>query len=68
MTTGNRAATIGADGSVIAAFEECATCVEDVLECISTVITDFQHSAVEAEIRVLVGCFKIEVMPEGQLR
>jgi hypothetical protein len=68
VTTGNRAAPIGADGSVIAAVEECATCVEDVLECISAVITDFQHTAVEAEIGVLARRFEIEVMPEHQLR
>ena len=68
MTTGNRAAAIGADGSVIAAFEECATCFEDVLECISAVSADFQHAAVESEIGVLARRFEIEVMPERQLR
>ena len=33
---------------------------------VSIVSAQLQHAAVEAEVRVRVGCFKIEVLPKGQ--
>jgi hypothetical protein len=36
------------------------------LKRISIVSAELQHAAVEAEVRVRVGGFKIEVLPKGQ--
>jgi hypothetical protein len=47
---------------------EAATSSKDILECISTVKTNLKHSAVEAEIRIHAGRFKIEVLSKGQCR
>jgi hypothetical protein len=68
LTTGNRTAPITNDGTVIPSHFEAATSSKDVLECISTVKTDLKHSAVEAEIRIYGGRFKVEVVSKGQFR
>jgi hypothetical protein len=36
------------------------------LKRVSAISTELQHAAIEAEIRVHVGGFKIEVLSEGQ--
>ena len=64
LTTGYGAATIGCNRAVVSAHREAATNGKDVLKCISTISAHLQHAAVEAEIRVQIGGFEIEIMPE----
>ena len=58
----NWTAPIRTDRAVIAAHEE--TFGRDVLKCISAVAAELQHATVEAEIRIRIRGFEIEVMPE----
>jgi hypothetical protein len=37
------------------------------LECISTIKANLQHATIEADIRIDVGGFKIEIVPVSQL-
>jgi hypothetical protein len=48
-------------------LNEGATCVKNVLECISTIETDLKHAAVEAKGRVHIWRFKVEIVPKDQL-
>lgn len=68
LTTCNWATSIGTNSAAIAAHGEAATCIKDVPECIPTVSADLQHTAVKAQIRIHVRCFKVEVLPERQLQ
>ena len=68
LTTCDRATSIGADCAIIAALNEGPTRVKNILERVSTVKADLQHSAVKAQIRIDVRCFKVEVLVERQLQ
>jgi len=65
LTTRKRATPIGADCAVITARKEGSARVKDVLESISTVGADLQHTAVKAQIRIHVRCFEVKVVTEG---
>ena len=67
LTTGNRAATISADGAVIASCNESTASLKDVLERLSLVNADLQHATIKTEIGIFGRGFEIEVMSEGQL-
>ena len=60
----NRAASIGCDRPIVSAHEEGAR--RNVLKRVSIVSAELQHAAIEAEVWVGVGGFKIEVLPKGQ--
>jgi hypothetical protein len=60
----NRAASIGCDRPIVSPHEEGAR--RNVLKGVSIVSAQLQHAAVESEVRVRVGCFKIEVLPKSQ--
>ena len=66
LTTSNRTAPISANCAVVTAGHEAPASVKDILERVSTVSAELQHTAIEAEIRILARRFKIEVVPEGQ--
>ena len=58
------AATIRRNRAVIPAHHEAAANSKDVLECISTIRAKLEHSAVETKVRIDVGRFEVEVVPE----
>ncbi len=68
LTTGNRTTPISANGAVVAPHHEAATSGKDVLKRISAVNADLQHSAIEAQVRILARRFKIEVLSKRQFR
>ena len=68
LTTCNRATPISANCAVVAPHFERAAGGKDVLECISAIGANLQHTTVKAQIRVHIRCFKIKVVPECQLR
>jgi hypothetical protein len=68
LTTRYWTAPMSADGSVIAACDEAAASIEDVLECIAAVSAHLQHATVKTQLRILAWRFKIKVVPERQLR
>jgi len=68
LATSNGAASIRADYAVVAANNEVPASGKNVLKCISAVSAKLQHATVKAEVRVHVRRFKIEVLPERQLR
>jgi hypothetical protein len=68
LATSNGAASIRADYAVVAANNEVSTGGKNVLKCISAVSAKLQHATVKAEVRVHVRRFKVEVLPERQLR
>ena len=67
-TPSNWATPIGADCAVIAAKKEAAARINDVVIGLPLVNADLQHAAVKREIRIHIGRFEIEIMPECQLR
>jgi len=62
--TCNRAAAVSGNGAVIPAQYEAAANGKNVLKCIATISAQLQYAAIEADVRVYIGCFEIEVMPE----
>jgi hypothetical protein len=64
--TSNRTAAIKANSTVVPADEEA--CGRDVLKGIPAVGAVLKYTAVEAEVGVLCRRFKVEVVPERQLR
>jgi hypothetical protein len=68
LTTSNGTTAISGDHAVVAAYDEAAARIKDILECISAIKADLQHAAIEAQIGIHVRCFKVEVLLEGQLR
>jgi hypothetical protein len=66
LTASNWTTPIRADCAVVTAHHEATASGKNVLECVSAVSAEFQHPAVETEVRIWIGGFKIEVLPEGQ--
>jgi len=64
-TTCNRTTTIRTDGAIIAPDEKAAACHKDILKGSSAVSAELQHAAVETQVRICIGCFKIEIVPES---
>jgi hypothetical protein len=65
-TTGNRTTPIRANCAVVTAHHEATANGKNVLECVSAISAELQHPAVETEVRIWIGGFKIEVLSEGQ--
>ena len=65
LTTSDRTAAICSDGAVISAHYKAAASGDNVLERVSTVSAQLQHSAIVADILILFGRLKIEIVPEG---
>jgi hypothetical protein len=68
LATSNGTPSIRADYAVVPANNEVSTGGKNVLKCISAVSAKLQHAAVKPDVGIHVGCFKIEVLPERQLR
>jgi hypothetical protein len=66
LTTSNWAASIAADGAVVSAPHKSAA--RYLLKCVSAVSTELQYTAIETEIGINVRSFKVEIVPERQLR
>lgn len=64
-TTGNRTTTISTDGAVIAPYEKAAASCKNILKGSSAVSAELQNAAVETQVRICIGCFKIEIVPES---
>jgi len=67
-TTCNRTTTISTDGAVIAPDEKAAASCKNILKGSSTVSAQLEHAAVETQVRICIGCFKIEIVPESHAR
>jgi hypothetical protein len=67
-TASDWTSSIGADRAVISAHKKAATGIEDILIRLPLINADLQHGAVEANIRIHVRGFQVEVLSEHQLR
>lgn len=67
LTACDRTATVIGDRAVVATHQKASSGGKNVLERISTVGAELEHATVETHIRIDVGGFKIEIVPECQL-
>ena len=68
LATCNGTTPISGDSAVVAAHYKAAAVSKNVLERIATVCAELEHATVEPHIGIDLGCFKIEIVPECQLR
>jgi hypothetical protein len=68
LAIANRTAPISADCTIITTHDEAAAGGQNVLKRVSTVKANLQHATVETQVGIHARCFKVEVVPKGQLR
>jgi len=64
LTACNRAASISSDCAIITSADETAANIENVLKRGSAIGARLKHTAIEADIRIDIGGFEIEVLSE----
>ena len=68
LATCNGTTPISGNSTVVAAHYKAAAVSKNVLERIATVGAELEHATVEPHIGIGLGRFKVEIVPECQLR